>query len=61
MAAQIMLAATPNLVHTLPACCAPCVRFQSRFLWFEAAAGTVVAKIAANDQLVVMYRPAPAA
>lgn len=29
-----------------------------RFLWFEAAAGTVVAKVAANDQLVVMFRPA---
>jgi hypothetical protein len=29
-----------------------------RFLWFEAAAGTVVARVAANDQLVVMLRPA---
>jgi hypothetical protein len=34
---------------------------RRRFLWFEAAAGTVVAKIAANDQLVVMYRPAATA
>lgn len=29
-----------------------------RFLWFEALAGTVVARLAVNDQLVVMHRPA---
>jgi hypothetical protein len=28
-----------------------------RWLWFEVAAGTVVARLAVNDQLVVMHRP----
>jgi hypothetical protein len=28
-----------------------------RWLWFEVAAGTVVARLAVNDQLVVMQRP----
>jgi hypothetical protein len=28
-----------------------------RWLWFEVAAGTVVARLAASDQLVVMHRP----
>jgi hypothetical protein len=28
-----------------------------RWLWFEVAAGAVVARLAVNDQLVVMHRP----
>ncbi|WIA41925.1 hypothetical protein OEZ86_009238 [Tetradesmus obliquus] len=28
-----------------------------KWLWFEVAAGTVVARLAVNDQLVVMHRP----